>query len=368
MKKALAYAVAAALWLPALRFVLAAPDKEARAAALAAELAAPPDDLAVARLRDGNPEWDLMRRTFTVLAHANRALVEADRAAHVDAIDRLVASTLAEMDAHGPQRFLLPYWQRGATRGGRSLFVDSEIALMLGAEAFVAPERARLPALRSYLGHLEAQMSAGPLASGESYPDECWTFDNTAALAAFAIGDVVLESDHRALGARWLELARAHLLAPSGLLVSSYGWDGRVLDGPEGSSLWMSAHNLLLVDEELARDQYRRAHEALAIDVLGFGFAREWPRGEDARLDIDSGPVVPFLDASAGASGLALVGAAAFDDQAYFGALSRSLELAAFPTREGDRARYAAAGVMGNAVIGYAYAAGPLWAAVKEAR
>jgi putative ABC transport system ATP-binding protein len=39
-------------------------------------------------------------------------------------------------------------------------------------------------------------------------------------------------------------------------------------------------------------------------------------------MDIDSGPVIPITDASAGASGMALLGAASFDDEPT-GALDR---------------------------------------------
>ena len=49
--------------------------------------------------------------------------------------------------------------------------------------------------------------------------------------------------------------------------------------------------------------------------------------------DVDSGPVVPLLGVSAGSSGLAFLGARAFDDRAYFRGLQASLDFAAFPCR-----------------------------------
>src|SRR2546430_10764252 len=45
----------------------------------------------------------------------------------------------------------------------------------------------------------------------------------------------------------------------SGLLVSSFTRDGQHLDGPEGSTIWMVAHCLQLVDADFARDQYQRS-------------------------------------------------------------------------------------------------------------
>jgi hypothetical protein len=77
--------------------------------------------------------------------------------------------------------------------------------------------------------------------------------------------------------------------------------------------------------------------------------------------DVDSGPIVPWLDASAGSSGLALLGASAFGDRDYLGGLLASLELAGF--REGGR--YRASNQVGDAVILYALSFGPLWRRVR---
>ncbi|MCW5831942.1 MAG: hypothetical protein KIS78_05760 [Labilithrix sp.] len=131
-------------------------------------------------------------------------------------------------------------------------------------------------------------------------------------------------TDHARLARDWVAHAKARLVDPeTGLLISSYTWDGRVLDGPEGSSLWMSAHNLLVIDEAFARDQYARARRELGASFFGFGWAREWPEGTPPRPDVDSGPIVPLLQASAGSSGLALLGASAFGDDAGSGSCSR---------------------------------------------
>src|SRR6185295_13694576 len=99
----------------------------------------------------------------------------------------------------------------------------------------------------------------------------------------------------------WVESAKQRLVEPrTGLLVSSYHLDGRWKDGPEGSSIWMAIHDLMIVDEAFARDQYARARRELIGDALGFGYAREWPRGARGATDVDSGPIIPLLDASAG--------------------------------------------------------------------
>jgi hypothetical protein len=101
------------------------------------------------------------------------------------------------------------------------------------------------------------------------------------------------------------------------------------MEGPEGSTLWIAAHNLLLVDPEFGRDQFERARAHLAIHGAGFTFAREWPAGGRPEVDIDSAPVVPLLEVGAASSGLVVVAASAFEDRASPRGLARSLELAA---------------------------------------
>jgi len=171
---------------------------------------------------------------------------------------------------------------------------------------------------------------------------------------------------HATLGSDWVLQAKSRLVdARTGMLVSSFTRDGRVLDGPEGSTIWMSAANLLFVDDAFARDQYGRARRELGAATLGFGWAREWPRGAEGRMDVDSGAIIPLLDASAGSSGLAVLGASAFGDDAFRDALLSSLELAAMPRDDASGRRYLASNRVGDAVLFDALSFGPLLAKVK---
>jgi len=362
--------LAAGLWLPTLSWWFPVEGTDARLRRTEALAAAQLTDLAQEphRMRARNPEWDLMQRMYRVLAFANRALREGDEAS-VRAIDAIVADTLTTEQKLGANHFLLPYATARpfVDPSGRSLFVEGEIAMMLAAQQIVSPSPAGRRALERRVAVITAQMEAGPNPAAESYPDECWTFCNTVALAALRIADASLGSDHRDLARRWVTWAQKTLVDPgTGLLASSFTHDGHVLDGPEGSTLWMTAHNLRLVDPELARDQYDRARAELSARVLDFGYAREWPGLGGGIGDVDSGPVVPLLGASPGSSGTAVLGAASFDDDVFFDALIRSLELVAAPSRKGGELRYAAAGPMGDAVIFYAHEEGALWRAIQK--
>jgi len=382
---AAALALAFALWLPSLRLVyrprestLRPPDNSLapRARGLLARQMALWESRAIGaheteRMRASNAEWDFMGRTYLALALANAALRDPPQTArYVALLDRVIEDTLRHEREDGMYYFLMPYARAKpwVFAPARSVFVDGEIAMMLGARRMVRDDRADYrEALVERARRITEQMRASALLSAESYPDECWTFCNTLGLAALRVHDALDHTDHGDLRREWVALARARLIdAKTGLLVSSYTLDGEVRDGPEGSSIYMAAHDLLLVDRDFARDQYARAHRHLNRELLGFGYALEWPDAARGREDVDSGPTVPLVGANAGASGMALLGAGAFNDTSTLAGLVASLDLAAFPIEDETGLRYAASNAVGDSVLLYALVEGPLWQAVEQ--
>ncbi len=366
--------LATALWLPALHLWFRPGDPRELAPALAArqrELAMRDESPERALLRRNNPEWDLMGRTFSVLAFANLALKEpTQKAEHLAVIDALLTRTLRD-ERNAEDEFLLPYVHRAPFRDvrGRSLFVDGEIALMLAARQLVEPRADFAPLLRERIDTITGQLERAPVLAAESYPDEGWTFCNTVALAALRLSDAVDGRDHAELRRRWVESARKHLVdARTGLLVSSFTFEGATRDGPEGSTLWLAAHMLQVVDEDFAREQYERARRELIGEALGFAWAAEWPEALPNADDIDSGPTIPLVNANAGSSGLAFVGAAAFDDEPLLEGLVTSLRFAAFPVTDGTGLRFAAGNTLADAVLLYSLVEGPLWRRAMEPR
>jgi hypothetical protein len=346
--------------------------QELKAAQLAALHDAARRGADLASMRATNAEWDFMGRTFLALALANLALREPDaRAEHLRELDAIIDETLRLEARHGAEHFMMGYVRRGPfkVQPARSLFIDGEIALMLAARRLVEEKPEYGPLLGARVEAMVARMRASPVLSGESYPDECWTFCNTLALAAIRLADALDHTDHGDLARAWVQTARARLTDPrTGLLVSSFRVDGTHLDGPEGSSIWMASHMLQLVDPDFAADQYRRARAQLGRSFLGFGYAREWPASWVGRRDVDSGAVVPVLEAGIGSSGLALVGASAAGDEPFLRALIATLEYAGFPTRAGGRVRFTAGNQVGDAVLLYALTLGPLWDEARARR
>lgn len=322
------------------------------------------------RMRATCQEWDFMGRTFLVLSLANMALREpAEKARCLEAADAIIDETIRIESEKGFTFFLMDYGHdrtRFIAKPPRSIFVDGEIALMLGARRLVEEKAAYRVPMQDRIAVMADRMGRGPVMCAESYPDECWTFCNTVALAAMRMADALDGTDHREFLRLWLSTARARLVNPqTGMLISGFELDGDCRNGPEGSTIWMAAHCLQLVDEEFARDQYDRARRELGRSLLGFGYAREWPESQIGLVDVDSGAVVPILGASPSSSGLAMMGAAAFGDADFHRRLATSLNFVGYPVDDDGKLRFCASNQVGDAVILYSMVLGPLWEKIR---
>lgn len=373
-----ALAIATALWLPAVHLLYRPRLSEWRgvdavgpkAHLLAARHLALWKDPALrsqelGRMRATNPEWDFMGRTFLVLSLANMSFREPQsRPAYLRTIDTIVDDTLALERAHGMYTFLMAYARAGKylAEPARSLFVDGEIALMLGVRRLLEEKPEWRPLLQERVTAMIRAIESSAALVAESYPNEGWIFDHCMALAAIKIADLVDGQDHSAFITRWLQHARKLLTDPgTGMLISSVARDGSPLDGPEGSTIWLVSHCLQVIDEPFARDQYQRAKKELARSILGFGYASEWPRAWKGRPDVDSGVAIPGLGLSVGSSGMAFIGASGFDDTAYLSGLLTTLNFGAFPVQRDGKLSYSASNQVGDAVLLYAMVLGPLW-------
>ena len=243
---------------------------------------------------------------------------------------------------------------------------------MLGARRFLEEDQKYKQLLKERVELMANRMKKSPILNAESYPRECWLFCNTVSLAAMKMMDVLDGSDHSDLFEGWLKHAQTTLYhRESELLISTYDVDGRPLPAgqcPEGSTIFMSAHMLQIIDSKFAQNQYQKAKKGMLRSFLGFGYAKEWTKLCTGRADIDSGPIIPFLNASAAASGLAVLGAAAFNDDESLASLLTSLEMIGFPEQNEGALRYLASNPVGDAVLLYGLVEGPLWRVIQGAK
>jgi hypothetical protein len=198
-------------------------------------------ELELGKMRASNAEWDFMGRSFLVWSLANMGLREpSSQAAYLQTIDQIIDETLQLEKQEGMFFFLMPYAKAApyAKQPAHSLFLDGEIALMLGARRAVAEKAEYKTLLTERVEAITARFRQSPNLVLESYPDECWMFDHVVALAGLRLADQLDGSDHSALVRDWIAMARKHLVhAESGLLISSFTTDRQHLDGPEGSSI-----------------------------------------------------------------------------------------------------------------------------------
>jgi len=255
------------------------------------------------------------------------------------------------------------------TQPARSLFLDGEVALMMAARCLVEPHPRYEMLLLERVDNIVQRFEGSSRLTLESYPDECWMFDHVLALVAIRAADKLNGADHSGLVLKWLAMAREKLVhRESGLLISSFTTDLTPLDGPEGSSIWMIAHCLQVLEDNFARDQFERARRELARTTLGFSYAPEWPDSWRGAADIDSGPIIPVFNISAGSSGMAFIGATAFHDERLISSLGATLDFAGFPAVKAGRLHYCASNQVGDAALLYAATLGPLWQQIIPTR
>jgi hypothetical protein len=377
-----ALVIAAVIWLPCLHLVFTRPlsdfrqnqglsPKARQLAARHLQLWTDPSlrEQELKRMRASNAEWDFMGRSYLVWSLANMALRDpASKPLYLRTMDQVIDETLRLEKQEGMYFFLMPYARdrHYLVQPAHSLFLDGEIALMLASRRVVEEKPEYKSMLTERVNAIVERFQKNPRMLLESYPDECWMFDHCVALDAIRMADYLDGSNHSALTHDWIAMAKQKLVhRESGLLISSFMADGTPLAGPEGSSIWMVTHCLQLLDEDFARDQYRRARKELGEITLGFGYAHEWPESWKGEANIDSGPIIPGFEISAGSSGMAFIGASTFDDGIFLRSLAATLDFAGFPSRSHGRLKYCASNQVGDAALLYAATLGPLWQKVK---
>ncbi len=141
-----------------------------------------------------------------------------------------------------------------------------------------------------------------------SYPGACWPFDTLPAVLALDLDDTIERTSRSAATiARHLAWLRGPGADPAtGLPVSALARDRTtVTAGPRGCDLSLRIALLARLDREFARTLYAAyVRTCWSERVLLAGF-REHPRGHEAPMDVDSGPVVAGIGMAASAFGLA---------------------------------------------------------------
>ncbi len=255
-------------------------------------------------------------------------------AGHSDRWIALARRTLSGIDSPGvraPFAGAMEVPQGVFYRGWRTLLVV-EIATATGAAA-------DLQAVAQEAAGLRTAVAATNGAVLQSYPGQAWPCDNVVAMAALARAGDLLGTGDRALAQAWLRRLDGLRDTATGLLPHRVALDGAMLEGPRASSQAIIQTVLPDVDPAAAAADWAAYRKAFVVREVGLIGVREYPVGVSGRGDVDSGPLV--LGVSASASAVTLAAARRVGDAELADALDREAELLGLGWSWGGTRRYA---------------------------
>ena len=169
-----------------------------------------------------------------------------------------------------------------------------------------------------------------------AYSGHAWPVDSVVAIAALRQHDRLFPPRYEQVIRRWVEEAQARLDPQTGLLPHRvHPETGAMLEGARGSSQSMINRFLPEIDAAWGREHYLSFREQFVVIPLG---VREYPVGTDGVGDVDSGPLL--LGISASASVVSIGAARANLDAPLADALSGGAEAVGFPLEWGGQKRY----------------------------
>ena len=275
------------------------------------------------------PEGVLFSHSFYGFALINVAVQRPDDAAfrtHVlSELERLIpiAERLADDPPFHVCRGLVP--KGGVIAAGHANLLRAGYALLGGQREDI------LQAYHAQSRVLSEAFRKSTVGSIETFPGMIWPVDNCCALESLRLHDGRYRTDYSAACRAWEVWMGDHLDTVTGMMVAQIDRDGRVLDRPRGCALSWSLAFMPGFAPDLARQQYGRYRDQWFIHTAGTTGIREWPPGQGARPDIDSGPVVGGIGAAA--SGLGIAAAKANGDTRDLTGLLRGMEFLGAPKR-----------------------------------
>jgi hypothetical protein len=188
-----------------------------------------------------------------------------------------------------------------------------------------------------------------------AYPGQAWPCDSTVGIAAVRLaGD-----QHAGVVERWLSAAAQRRDPATGLLPHTADpVTGQPTSGARATSQTIILRFLPEVDPAAARRDWATFRELFASQALGIPGVREHPQGTDLPGDVDSGPLIHGLSASA--SAVALGDAVLYRDRSAAAALTGLAEATGLPIEWNGARRYLGGQLpIGDAFLAWSLTARP---------
>ena len=295
---------------------------------------------AAGRMQQLFPEGEFFTHLLTGLAAASvgdTGTVDAALRATADPAVRARFGTIAELDG-------------GTFYRGWRLLLLAERTRLTGRDT---------DALLAEAGTVQHALTRAPAGVPASYPGGYWPCDAVVAMAAVVRARAVAGApiDPGALAVWRAELAA--LRDPTtGLLPHRIAADGSTVDGVRGSSQSIIQAFWPDVDPAGAGRQWQRFVATLVVREAGLVGVREYPRGADAPADVDSGPLLWGVSASA--SAVTLAAAHRNGDPGLADDLDREAEYLGVPLEWSGQRRFAFGALpVGDAFVAWARSVPP---------
>lgn len=247
----------------------------------------------------------------------------------------------------------------GVFHAGWSTYLRVRIVELAGGPDAAPAEAARLEEDTAELRDAFAASLDRGTPFLEAYPGQAWPVDSVVAAAALARDARVRGTGgHDAVLAAWQDAAADRTDPATGLL--SHRADaatGAPAEVARGSSQAMLLRFLPDIDPVWAARDRAAFQEEFASPYGPLPGVREYPRGDDSPGDVDSGPLI--LGLSASASTVALGNTVVYGDTAAAAALTGFAEALGLPVGLGGERRYLGGAVpVGDAFLVWSLTAG----------
>jgi hypothetical protein len=192
----------------------------------------------------------------------------------------------------------------------------------------------------------------------EAYPGQAWPVDSAVALAAVRLANHLRgEQTHDDLIARWWRAVDERRDPGTGLLPHRVdAVTGFPVEGARATSQTVALRFLREIDPAASSRDWQAFRELFASTVPGVPGIREHPRGVNLPGDVDSGPLVMGLTASA--SVVAIGDAVLFGDRPLATALTGLAEATGMAVQVGGERRYLGGRLpVGDAFLAWSLAA-----------